>query len=69
MNKKILLVFFLTILFMLSGHLMDIGDNIPKPCNGFFCIKPNQLFHIGYYGMYVWFIILALFALNVVDGK
>lgn len=68
MNKKIILPFILTILFFIGGHLLDVGSNTSWGCNGFWCIRGIELFHVGYYGMYAMFVIMVFMYLKEVTG-
>ena len=71
--NKIYYLFALTAVFLIGGHLLDIGDvlndqNI-RATNGFIDLNASKLFHSGYYLMYASFFISIFLHLKDVKFK
>lgn len=68
----IIFLFLLAVLFLLSLHLLDIGDIIcegwgrdARGCNGVWCINCVLLYHLGMYGMLACFLVLLFVVLKI----
>jgi len=70
---KMTFIITLVIMFMIGGHLMDVGDVIGDTydyaTNGFFQVHPSKIYHIGYYMMYCSFIMMMFYALYLTIEK
>lgn len=70
LKVKILSIVMIVTLFMVGGHLLDIGDVINDngsglACNGFYCVSANKVYHGGYYMMYVAFMVIVILYVNL----
>lgn len=78
LRNQIVFIVLLVVLFMIGGHMMDVGDVIQDvdgkkgfATNGFFKVNASKLYHLGYYLMYISFLIVLMMyiVLFVKHGK